>query len=79
MWTLIGFGTQHTFASHLVELEICEPMLVDDDTRTAAEAELREGIGKADFPCVGAKSALARGTLKTLVCHSLRSGWDDVK
>ncbi len=53
-------------------------MLVDDRTRTAGEEELRSRIASSEFPCVGAKSALARGTLKTLVCHSLDSGWDDV-
>lgn len=31
------------------------------------------------FPCVGAKSALAHGTLKTVVCWSIESGWDDVR
>lgn len=53
-------------------------MLVDERTRTAVEEELRARITRPDFPCVGAKSALARGTLRTLVCHSLASGWDDV-
>lgn len=53
-------------------------MLVDDLTRTAGDNDLRARIAEPDFPCVGAKSALARGTLKTLVCHSLASGWDDV-
>lgn len=53
-------------------------MLVDAETRSAGEDELRARIATADFPCVGAKSALGRGTLKTLVCHSLASGWDDL-
>ncbi|MFC4255662.1 YqcI/YcgG family protein [Altererythrobacter xixiisoli] len=46
-------------------------------------ALLKEGVSEriADpaFPCVGAKSALARGTLKILACHSLTSGWDDLR
>lgn len=54
-------------------------MIIDTQTRDAGEEELRARIADADFPCVGAKSALARGTLKTLVCHSLASGWDDVR
>lgn len=54
-------------------------MLIDVETRVAGDEELRARIAEADFPCVGAKSALARGTLKTLVCHSLASGWDDVR
>lgn len=53
-------------------------MLVDELTRIAGDKELRARIAQPDFPCVGAKSALARGTLRTLVCHSLASGWDDV-
>jgi uncharacterized protein len=31
-----------------------------------------------DFPCVGAKSALSRGTLSIEVCHSIKSSWDDL-
>lgn len=54
-------------------------MLIDLETRIAGSEELRSRIAEPDFPCVGAKSALARGTLKTLVCHSLASGWDDVR
>lgn len=54
-------------------------MLIDDRTRFAGEEELRDRIEDPTFPCVGAKSTLARGTLKTLVCHSLDSGWDDVR
>jgi len=54
-------------------------MLIDADTRDAGEEELCARIAAADFPCVGAKSALARGTLKTLVCHNLASGWDDLR
>lgn len=53
-------------------------MLIDERTRIEGEDELRARIAQPDFPCVGAKSALAKGTLKTLVCHSLDSGWDDV-
>ncbi|MET1755429.1 guanitoxin biosynthesis heme-dependent pre-guanitoxin N-hydroxylase GntA [Novosphingobium sp. RD2P27] len=48
-----------------------------------AELRLREDftafVRDNDFPCVGAKSALAHGTLKTIVCWSVESGWDDVR
>lgn len=54
-------------------------MLVDDEIQALGEEELRESIADPAFPCVGAKSALARGTLKSIVCHSLASGWDDVR
>lgn len=43
------------------------------------EQELYEKIADAAFPCVGAKSALARDKLKVLPCHSLISAWDDVR
>jgi FPC/CPF motif-containing protein YcgG len=54
-------------------------MLVSDDAVRQGREELLAAIADDRFPCVGAKSALARGTLKTLVCHSLESGWDDVR
>lgn len=43
------------------------------------DQELRDAIARPEFPCVGAKSALARGTLKVVACHALTSGWDDVR
>lgn len=43
------------------------------------EERIIERIADPAFPCVGAKSALARGSLKVLACHSLTSNWDDVR
>jgi FPC/CPF motif-containing protein YcgG len=43
------------------------------------EQGLFEKIADAAFPCVGAKSALARDMLKVVPCHSLVSAWDDVR
>ena len=40
---------------------------------------LHELVASAAFPCVGAKAALARGTLEVLTCRSLASAWDDVR
>jgi hypothetical protein len=37
----------------------------------------RSFIHQAEFPCVGAKSALAKGTLHILIARDLRSNWDD--
>ena len=39
----------------------------------------RDHIDAAEFPCVGAKSALARGTLKIVPARSLTSAWNDVQ
>jgi FPC/CPF motif-containing protein YcgG len=53
-------------------------MLIDETTRRFGEEQLRARIAEPDFPCVGAKSALSRGTLRILTCYRLDSGWDDV-
>ena len=37
----------------------------------------KDFIHQTSFPCVGAKSALARGTLEVLLARDLRSNWDD--
>lgn len=54
-------------------------MLVSEETILKGREELLAVIADDRFPCVGAKSAVARGSLKTLVGHSLVSAWDDVK
>ena len=40
---------------------------------------LFDKVADAGFPCVGAKSAMARGSLRVVPCHSLTSAWDDVR
>ncbi|MGX7894481.1 guanitoxin biosynthesis heme-dependent pre-guanitoxin N-hydroxylase GntA [Tsuneonella sp. HG222] len=42
------------------------------------EAEFARIIEDASFPCVGAKSALARGMLKIVRGHDITSAWNDV-
>ena len=42
-------------------------------------AAFRDHIAAADFPCVGAKSALARGTLKIVAARDITSAWNDVQ
>jgi FPC/CPF motif-containing protein YcgG len=51
--------------------------LCADPAREAQD--IFECIADPAFPCVGAKSALARGTLKVLACRDLTSGWDDLR
>lgn len=36
-------------------------------------------VEQPSFPCVGAKSALARGQMDILVARDLRSAWDDLR
>ena len=52
------------------------PMAID---REAMIASFTDHIRQLDFPCVGAKSALARDTLEVYCGWSLTSGWDDVE
>lgn len=53
-------------------------MYVTTEDQSCAEEALFKTISAPDFPCVGAKSAMARGTLKVLTCRSLASSWDDL-
>lgn len=43
------------------------------------ESLLRDHIAEADFPCVGAKAAVAKGTLDVLACDRMDSAWDDIR
>lgn len=45
----------------------------------ALRSRLEERIADHGFPCVGAKSALARGNLKVLAARDITSAWNDVK
>ncbi|WP_422059310.1 guanitoxin biosynthesis heme-dependent pre-guanitoxin N-hydroxylase GntA [Sphingopyxis sp.] len=38
-----------------------------------------EFVAAPDFPCVGAKSALATGSLRIIVARDLTSGWNDLE
>ena len=51
----------------------------DDEAASLRREELLAAIADANFPCLGAKSAMARGMLRTVVCRSLDSAWDDVR
>ncbi len=53
-------------------------MLLEPLAAEALADAFRHFVADRDFPCVGAKSALARGTLKIVPCWSIESSWDDV-
>lgn len=40
---------------------------------------LNAHVAEPAFPCVGAKAALAKGTLKVLACSRIDSAWDDLR
>ncbi|MEO5494526.1 MAG: guanitoxin biosynthesis heme-dependent pre-guanitoxin N-hydroxylase GntA [Sphingomonas sp.] len=46
-----------------------------DDLRALLHAH----VDAADFPCVGAKAAAAKGTLEVLGARAIDSAWDDVR
>ena len=43
------------------------------------EGHLHDFVADLAFPCVGAKAALARGTLQVLACNRIDSAWDDLR
>ena len=49
-----------------------------DNTHPLA-MEFTANVRDPRFPCVGAKSALARGQMDILVARDLRSAWDDLR
>lgn len=49
------------------------------ENQTAVEEEFAAFVREPSFPCVGAKSAVGRGTLKVVACRSIESAWDDVR
>ncbi|WP_019906672.1 guanitoxin biosynthesis heme-dependent pre-guanitoxin N-hydroxylase GntA [Methylobacterium sp. 77] len=50
-----------------------------DDAGHPLAQEFHAFIKSQPFPCVGAKSALAKGQLKVLVARDITSGWDDTR
>nr|WP_304561447.1 guanitoxin biosynthesis heme-dependent pre-guanitoxin N-hydroxylase GntA [Sphingomonas sp. CA1-15] len=48
-------------------------------SQEALQTLLQDYVADADFPCVGAKAALARGTLQVLACDRIDSAWDDLR
>lgn len=49
------------------------------DAQAELETLLQNHVAEASFPCVGAKAALAKGTLHVLACNRIDSGWDDLR
>ena len=41
--------------------------------------QFRETIKQGDFPCVGAKAAIAQGTLSIIHARDITSGWNDLE
>ena len=54
-------------------------MTVERVSAEKMEKALLQRIAQVSYPCVGAKAALGRGTLKVLVAKDLESAWDDLR
>lgn len=55
------------------------PASFEPDKSEQVADELRAFIAQPDYPCVGAKAALATDSLAILVARDLASGWDDLR
>jgi FPC/CPF motif-containing protein YcgG len=53
------------------------PVSLNNGDRLAVS--FREFVSRQDFPCVGAKSALARGQMQFMVARDMSSAWDDLR
>ncbi|WP_374942701.1 guanitoxin biosynthesis heme-dependent pre-guanitoxin N-hydroxylase GntA [Sphingomonas sp.] len=49
------------------------------DAQTELQTMLEEHVADRAFPCVGAKAALAKGTLNVLAASRIDSAWDDLR
>jgi hypothetical protein len=49
------------------------------DAQAELESLLEAHVAARDFPCVGAKAALAKGTLSVLAANRIDSAWDDLR
>lgn len=49
------------------------------DERNPLAERFRAFVKRPDFPCVGAKSALARQQMHIIIARDITSGWDDLR
>jgi hypothetical protein len=49
------------------------------DAQSVLEEMLERHVSARDFPCVGAKAALAKNTLNVLAASRINSAWDDLR
>lgn len=54
-------------------------LAVEDRLAGRLAEEFKAHIAQSSFPCVGAKSALAKGLLEIVIAFDMRSGWDDLR
>lgn len=54
-------------------------LAVEDRLAARLTDDFRAHIDRTSFPCVGAKSALAKGLLEIVIAFDMRSAWDDLR
>ena len=54
-------------------------LAVEDRLAGRLAEEFKAHIAQSSFPCVGAKSALAKGLLEIVIAFDMRSAWDDLR
>lgn len=66
---------------HFGAQRVMTPMTIrnDRDGPPVLNSSFSDFIGANDFPCVGAKAALATGNIKTVLGRDLTSAWDDLE
>jgi uncharacterized protein len=52
---------------------------IDFDNDQLVAQSFRDMVLTPEFPCVGAKAALAKEQMDILVCRDITSGWDDLR
>ena len=52
--------------------------LIDYGANAPVAQRFKDFVRHEMFPCVGAKAALSRGTMRILTARDIRSGWDDL-
>ena len=55
------------------------PLSFTDDTTSPLADQFRAYVRDRAFPCVGAKSAVARGQMTVMVARDIHSAWDDLR
>lgn len=50
-----------------------------DDRAHPLATQFCDFVGRADFPCLGAKAAMNRGGIRFVVGRDFRSAWDDLR
>ena len=54
-------------------------LAVEDRLASRLAEQFKAHIAQTSFPCVGAKSALAKGLLEIVIAFDMRSAWDDLR